>query len=103
MNPPGTVQERVLHVATEMLAAGERVAAATLIGVEGSAPFDVGAMMLVSERGAIEGSVTGGCVEGAVFEEAHEVFEGKGPRVRTYGVSDETAATVGLMCGGTVH
>src|SRR4051794_18641364 len=59
--------------------------------------------MLVDDRGNIEGSVTGGCVEGALFEEAQQILAGKPPKVVTYGVSDEEAADVGLMCGGTVR
>jgi xanthine dehydrogenase accessory factor len=87
----------------EMLAQGRRVVAATLIDTDGSAPLDPGATMLVDDTNRIEGSVTGGCVEGALFEEAQEVLAGGGPRVKTYGISDSVAAGVGLMCGGTVH
>jgi xanthine dehydrogenase accessory factor len=83
---------------------GRRVAAGLLVAVDGSAPLDVGASMYVDESGRIEGSVTGGCVEGAVAQEALELLEGGGaPRLVTYGISDELAGTVGLMCGGTVH
>src|ERR687895_463718 len=59
--------------------------------------------MLVDDSGRIEGSVTGGCVEGALVEEAQSIFAGAPPRVATYGISDEQAAGVGLMCGGTVR
>src|ERR671910_301579 len=59
--------------------------------------------MLVDDRGRIEGSVTGGCVEGALVEEAAGVLAGAPPRVATYGISDQQAADVGLMCGGTVR
>jgi len=59
--------------------------------------------MLIDDRGNIEGSVTGGCVEAALVEEAGKILEGEGARVVTYGVSDEQAAGVGLMCGGTVR
>jgi len=83
---------------------GRRVAAGLLVGIDGSAPLDVGASMYVDGDGAIEGSVTGGCVESAVAQEALAVLEGGGgPRLVTYGISDELAGTVGLMCGGTVH
>lgn len=92
-----------LEAALEWLADGRRMAVATLIETEGSSPLDVGAMMLVDGDDNIEGSVTGGCVEGALVQEAHEVLAGGEPRVRTYGISDELAAGVGLMCGGTVH
>jgi xanthine dehydrogenase accessory factor len=69
----------------------------------GSAPLDPGAEMLVDDSGRIEGSVTGGCVEGALVEEAQGVLAGAPPRVATYGISDDQAADVGLMCGGTVR
>ncbi|WCB94937.1 hypothetical protein DSM104299_03677 [Baekduia alba] len=98
-----TIQRRIQATASKWLAAGVRTVASTLIDADGSAPFEVGATMLVDEAGRIEGSVTGGCVEGALFEEAQSVLAGGGPRVRTYGVSDDQAVSVGLTCGGTVH
>jgi xanthine dehydrogenase accessory factor len=83
---------------------GRRVAAGLLVGIDGSAPLDVGASMYVDADGAIEGSVTGGCVESAVAQEAIALLAGDGqPWLVTYGISDELAGTVGLMCGGTVH
>lgn len=90
-------------VTRQWLAEGRRFATATLIETVGSAPLDPGAMMLIDEDGGIEGSVTGGCVEGALVGEAHEVLAGDPPRVCTYGISDDEAAGVGLMCGGTVR
>ncbi|MBI5104761.1 MAG: XdhC family protein [Solirubrobacterales bacterium] len=89
-------------VALEWLAEGRRVVAASLVETVGSAPLDPGAVMLVDDAGRIEGSVTGGCVEGALVEEAQGVLAGAPPRVATYGISDQQAADVGLMCGGTV-
>lgn len=77
--------------------------ACTLVETVGSAPLDPGAEMLVDDSGRIEGSVTGGCVEGALVEEAQGVLAGAPPRVATYGISDQQAADVGLMCGGTVR
>ena len=90
-------------VALQWLNEGRRVVAATLVETVGSAPLDPGAEMLVDDTRRIEGSVTGGCVEGALVEEAEQVLAGGPPRVRRYGISDEQAADVGLMCGGTVH
>jgi xanthine dehydrogenase accessory factor len=88
----------------EWLEDGRRVVAGTLVGVDGSAPLDVGASVYIDEHGAIEGSVTGGCVESAVAQEALDMLEeGRPPRLVTYGISDELAGTVGLMCGGIVH
>jgi xanthine dehydrogenase accessory factor len=91
------------EVALDWLEQGRRVIAATLIETVGSAPLDPGAEMLVDDTGRIEGSVTGGCVEGALVEVAHEILEGAPPQVVQYGISDGQAADVGLMCGGTVR
>jgi xanthine dehydrogenase accessory factor len=89
---------------SEWLEEGRRVVAGTLVGVDGSAPLDVGASVYIDEHGVIEGSVTGGCVESAVAQEALDMLEeGRPPRLVTYGISDELAGTVGLMCGGIVH
>jgi xanthine dehydrogenase accessory factor len=83
---------------------GRRFVQALLVEVDGSAPLPVGAMMVIDGEGSIEGSLTGGCVEGAVVTEAELLLAGeRGPGVLTYGISDELAGTVGLMCGGTVH
>jgi xanthine dehydrogenase accessory factor len=83
---------------------GRKFVQALLVEVEGSAPLPVGAMMVIDDEGAIEGSLTGGCVEGAVVTEAEALMAGdRGPGVLVYGISDELAGTVGLMCGGTVH
>lgn len=90
-------------VALEWLEQERRVVAASLIETVGSAPLDPGAEMLVDDSGRIEGSVTGGCVEGALVEVANEVLAGAPPRVVQYGISDSQAADVGLMCGGTVR
>jgi xanthine dehydrogenase accessory factor len=90
-------------LARDWLADGRPVVAATLVGVDGSAPLELGASMVVDGEGRIEGSVTGGCVEGALFEEARAVLAGGPARLLTYGISDGEAVGVGLMCGGTVH
>ena len=94
---------RSLDVALQWLDEGRRVVAAKLVETIGSAPLDPGAEMLVDDTGRIEGSVTGGCVEGALVEEAYGILAGAPPRVATYGISDEQAVGVGLMCGGTVR
>jgi len=90
-------------IAVRWLRDGRRVVAATLVERIGSAPLDPGAQMLIDDRSSIEGSVTGGCVEGALVEEANRILAGGEPRTVTYGVSDSQAADVGLMCGGTVR
>ena len=83
---------------------GRRVAAGLLVQVDGSSPLDVGASMYIDDQGGIEGSITGGCVEGAVAAAAMEMLDSDGPpQLVTYGICDELAGTVGLMCGGIVH
>jgi xanthine dehydrogenase accessory factor len=85
-------------------AAGKRVALARVVDIEGSGPRDPGAAMAVSEDGEVAGSVSGGCVEGAVVTEALAVLDGHAPaRLVTFGYSDDEAFAVGLTCGGTIH
>jgi xanthine/CO dehydrogenase XdhC/CoxF family maturation factor len=83
-------------------ARGERVAIATVIATRMSAPRPVGAKLAVSESGAICGSVSGGCVESDVAEQAREVLETGEPKLLSYGISDEDALGVGLPCGGEI-
>lgn len=83
---------------------GKRVALARVVALEGSGPRMPGATMAVSEAGEVAGSVSGGCVEGAVVTEALEVLEGTGhPKLCTFGYSDDEAFAVGLTCGGTIR
>jgi xanthine dehydrogenase accessory factor len=84
-------------------AAGKRVAVARVVDVEGSGPRDPGAAMAVNEEGEVTGSVSGGCVEGAVVSEALEILESGDRRLVTFGYSDDDAFAVGLTCGGTIH
>lgn len=81
---------------------GEEIALATVVRAIGSSPRPVGAKMAVTRTGRMVGSVSGGCVEGAVFEVALEVLETGQPRLVRYGISDEQAWDVGLSCGGTI-
>ena len=91
-------------VALAWLADGRRVAEGLLVASDGSSPLAPGASMLVNADGAIEGSVSGGCVESAVAQEAMALLAGAGgARLRRYGISDELAGTAGLTCGGTVE
>jgi xanthine dehydrogenase accessory factor len=83
--------------------AGSRVALARVVTVTGSGPREPGAAMAVNDRGEVAGSVSGGCVEGAVVAEALEVLACGEPRLCTFGVSDDQAFSVGLTCGGTVR
>ena len=82
---------------------GHRAALATVVRVDRSAPRVPGSVMAVSETGEVAGSVTGGCVEPAVYEHTGEVLAGGEPRLETFGIVDDDAFEVGLPCGGTVH
>ncbi len=85
------------------LTEGKRVALATVVNVYGSAPRPLGAKMAVSERAEMTGSVSGGCVESAVLQEALEVLADGRPRLLPFGISDEQAWEVGLACGGRIE
>ena len=96
--------KEVLDDVARWRAEGRRVAVARVVGVDGSSPRDPGATMVVNDAGEVAGSVSGGCVEGAVVTEALAVLAGERPRgVVTFGYSDDEAFAVGLTCGGTVH
>ena len=82
--------------------AGEKVALATVVRAWGSAPRPLGSKMAVSASGGVAGSVSGGCVEGAVVEEARSVLASGVPKLVHFGVSREEAWAVGLSCGGTI-
>jgi len=82
---------------------GEPVGLATVVRTFRSAPREPGAAMAVGSDDTAVGSVSGGCVEGAVYEVAREVVETGEPRLEEYGVSDDTAFAVGLTCGGILH
>ena len=83
---------------------GKRVALARVVDIEGSGPRDPGAAMAVNEAGEVVGSVSGGCVEGAVVAEALDMLTGdRSPRLVTFGYSDDEAFAVGLTCGGIIH
>ena len=84
-------------------AAGTRVAVARVVDLEGSGPRLPGAAMAVTEHGEVAGSVSGGCVEGAVVAEALAVLDTGERRMVTFGYSDDEAFAVGLTCGGTIH
>lgn len=92
----------VLSAAAAWRAEGKGVALATVVRTWGSAPREAGSHMAVNEDGAFSGSVSGGCVEGAVVEAATEVIRSGQPRRLRFGVTDEQAWEVGLACGGTV-
>src|ERR1700712_5795259 len=97
-----TAVREILERLQAWQAGGTGYALATVVGVHGSAPRDPGAAMAVSADGEVVGSVSGGCVEGAVYESAREVLETGEAVLETYGISDEDAFSVGLTCGGVL-
>ena len=92
----------ILKIANKWKSSGKKVALATVIQTWGSAPRGVGSKLVIDQDGNFEGSVSGGCVEGAVISEALDLIEGGKPRVLEYGVSNEVAWEVGLACGGII-
>ena len=81
---------------------GEKVVVATVIATRRSAPRPVGTSLAVSESGKMCGSVSGGCVESDVYENARQVMETGEPKLLSYGIADEEAWSVGLPCGGEI-
>jgi len=84
-------------------ARGDEVALATVTWTSGSTPRPTGAKMAVNSRGEFVGSVSGGCVEGAVIDEARKVIKSGTPKRVNYGISDDMAWDVGLACGGSIQ
>lgn len=93
----------ILEQAARWHAEGRKVALATVVATWGSSPRPVGSQLAVDQAGAMVGSVSGGCIEGAVVHEAAKVMADGEPRLLTFGVSNEMAWEVGLACGGTVQ
>jgi xanthine/CO dehydrogenase XdhC/CoxF family maturation factor len=93
----------ILDQAARWLDEGRKVALATVIETWGSAPQPVGSQLAVDAQGNFTGSVSGGCVEGAVVTEALDVLASGKPKVLAFGVADETAWEVGLACGGRIR
>lgn len=98
-----STDEAILEQAAEWRAAGRKVALATVVTTWGSSPRPVGSQLAVDEDGRMAGSVSGGCIEGAVIREAMEIMDGAPPRLLDFGVTDEQAWDVGLACGGKVQ
>jgi xanthine/CO dehydrogenase XdhC/CoxF family maturation factor len=92
----------ILKEAEAWKRAGKGVALATVVETWGSAPRPVGSHLVIDQEGNFLGSVSGGCVEGAVITEAVDVIEDRKPRMLEFGVADETAWRVGLSCGGRI-
>jgi xanthine dehydrogenase accessory factor len=92
----------VLEDVDAWTARGDRVALAMVVGVKRSAPRPPGAKMAINDKGEVSGAVSGGCVEGAVVQEAEAVLAGGEPRLLHFGIADEEAWDVGLPCGGEI-
>lgn len=92
-----------MEYAEKWMAEGKEVAIATVISTWGSAPCPLGSHLVINHDGRFEGGVSGGCVEGAVIEEAAQVIETGKSLTLDYGVDDETAWRVGLSCGGQIR
>jgi xanthine/CO dehydrogenase XdhC/CoxF family maturation factor len=101
--PKATAPEDPLATAARWRDDGRRVALATVVATWGSSPRPAGSQLAVDETGRMVGSVSGGCIEGAVVHEAKAVMESGVPKLLEYGVTDEQAWEVGLACGGTVR
>ena len=95
--------EDILKTAEEWRKSGRDVAVATVVETWGSAPRPVGSNLVIDNEGNFLGSVSGGCVEGAVVAEAMDVIDSGKPKLLEFGVADETAWQVGLSCGGTIR
>ncbi|MEK9685214.1 MAG: XdhC family protein [Rhodospirillaceae bacterium] len=93
----------ILNAAAEWIGHGKKVALATVVKTWGSSPRPTGSQLAVSEDGTFVGSVSGGCIEGAVVTEAMSVMQSGKPKILEYGVSNELAWEVGLACGGQVQ
>lgn len=92
----------ILEQAAKWLGEGRKVAIATVVETWGSAPQPIGSQLVIDEQGNFIGSVSGGCVEGAVVTEAVDVIGSGEPKLLQFGVADETAWKVGLACGGKI-
>ncbi|MEM8750490.1 MAG: XdhC family protein [Pseudomonadota bacterium] len=92
-----------LSIAEAWQKEGRSLALATVVETWGSAPRPVGSHLVIDSEGNFEGSVSGGCVEGAVVFEAVEAIETGAPKMLEFGVADETAWEVGLSCGGRIR
>ena len=95
-------EDDILQTAEAWSGEGRKVALATVVETWGSAPRPVGSHLVIDSEGNFEGSVSGGCVEGAVIGEAIDVIDSGKPKMLEFGVADETAWRVGLSCGGRI-
>ncbi|MGH6927339.1 MAG: XdhC family protein [Dongiaceae bacterium] len=96
-------RDDIIEQAAQWQSQGKRVALATVVTTWGSSPRPVGSQLAVDESGAMIGSVSGGCIEGAVVHEALAAIKDGNPRLLDFGVTNEQAWEVGLACGGKVQ
>ncbi|MCC7161364.1 MAG: XdhC family protein [Anaerolineae bacterium] len=95
--------QEILSNLQQWQARGDETALATVTWTAGSTPRTIGAKMAINSRGEFVGSVSGGCVEGAVIDEARQVIRTGRPKLVSYGISDDMAWDVGLACGGSIR
>lgn len=98
-----TLEEDLLQIAADWKRAGRQVAVATVTATWGSSPRQPGSQLVVDDEGRMQGSVSGGCIEGAVVREAIEIMADGKPRLLDFGVTDQQAWDVGLACGGKLQ
>jgi xanthine/CO dehydrogenase XdhC/CoxF family maturation factor len=98
-----SLDDDVLAEAAKWRTKGKNVALATVVSTWGSSPRPTGSHLAIDEDGQIVGSVSGGCIEGAVVSESMEVMQTGKPKLLEYGVTNELAWEVGLACGGEIH
>jgi xanthine dehydrogenase accessory factor len=106
VRPAGNLAEEMKEIASDLerwrARGDEKIALATVVETRGSAPRPVGSKLAISAHGELAGSVSGGCVENEVYDQARRVLQGGPPKLMSYGISDEQAWSVGLPCGGEI-
>jgi xanthine/CO dehydrogenase XdhC/CoxF family maturation factor len=93
----------VIAIAEQWLQQGRKVALATVVKTWGSSPLPIGSQLVIDDNYAFEGSVSGGCIEGAVIEEAQLVIKSGAAKLLNFGIENERAWEVGLSCGGDIE
>ena len=96
-------EKDILQLANNWLEQGKKIAIATVVETGGSSPRPRGSQLVVDAEGNFEGSISGGCVEGTVIDEAKQIIKTKEPRILEFGVINEMDWEVGLACGGKVR
>jgi len=102
-NDQDALNQDLLSLAANWKSSGRTVAIATVTSTWGSSPRPAGSQLVIDQAGSMMGSVSGGCIEGAVVKEALEVMEDGKPRLLDFGITNEQAWEVGLACGGKLQ